>query len=606
MNAQNKQCHIIVVLLAMALLVSTLFTGCGSTPPTQETTEPVEVEETESIEEPPEEPAETEPEAEPEEVEIVPSFEEDANLYGNSMGNLYNGGIFVDCGDGSYIENNGYGRVFLLNADGDATLLDKLDTWYMNYKDGQLFGVQRNLDGEVLGLLYAVIDEEAKNIITMIDETVAPETLFWVNDNVYYADVNTHRLYRYQPEGEDELLIDTEVYHPVFYKDQIIYQKDADGESLHSVSMTGKEDVKLNDVRSYWPIVYRDKIYYQAVADAAYTLRRMNLDGSEDTEVAKIRYQSPVICQDRLFLIDLSEQDILSCLDLTQEDKGILTIDISGKMEELYAGREAVFGLPEDSFMNYKIEAYGNLSNIDDKLMFEAFYSDPQDGESLVYLSAVYDPASDKVTWSPYASCDGKWETSRTVIVTDSGNMEARGTGTDSAASNMASNAEDTAAPEQKPKAAAASAHSYYANCTEEQAAQADAVAKQIADSVMGNASYTTDLQKVSAAAQMVKSYCDRAVYDADENKYYRTPYGVFVSGQYTCAGSTRALGRVLDFMGFAWTHANENQWVHQWCILTMDGQIGYADGMGGIAGYGEMVNGMTLEDGRSIYFYTE
>ncbi len=44
--------------------------------------------------------------------------------------------------------------------------------------------------------------------------------------------------------------------------------------------------------------------------------------------------------------------------------------------------------------------------------------------------------------------------------------------------------------------------------------------------------------------------------------------------------------------------HVNENKWVHQWCILTMDGQTGYADGMGDIAGYGEMVSGMTLADG--------
>lgn len=605
MNTRKKQCYLIADLLAMVLFMSILFTGCGSTSPTQETVESVEAqEEAESVEKPLEETAEIVSEPEPEEV--IPVFEEDANIYGSSMGNLYNGGIFVDCGDGSYIENNGYGRVFFLHADGSVTLLDKLDTWYMNYKDGQLFGVQRNLDGEVLGLINAVIDEGAENVVIRLDETVAPEMLFLVNDNVYYTDENTHRLYRYQPEGEDELLIDTEVYFPVFYKDQIIYQNDADGESLHSVSMTGEEDVRLNAVRSYWPIVYRDKIYYQAVVDAAYTLRCMNLDGSEDTEIAKIQYGNPVICQDRLFLIDLSNQNLLSCLDLTQEEEGIRTIDISGKMEELYAGREAVFGLPENSFMNYEIQAYGNLSNVDDKLMFEAFYSDPQNDEGLVYLSAMYDPAANQVTWSPYSSCDGKWETAKTEVDTGSGSREDGETTVQAATASDPASAGEETAPEQKPRAVASSAHSYYASCTEEQAAQADAVAKQIADSVMGNASYTTDLQRVRAAAQMVKSYCDRAVYDTDENKYYRSPYGVFVSGQYTCAGSTRALGRVLDFMGFTWTHANENQWVHQWCILTMDGQTGYADGMGGIAGYGEMVNGMTLEDGSSVYFYTE
>ncbi|MBQ9136033.1 MAG: SH3 domain-containing protein [Lachnospiraceae bacterium] len=147
------------------------------------------------------------------------------------------------------------------------------------------------------------------------------------------------------------------------------------------------------------------------------------------------------------------------------------------------------------------------------------------------------------------------------------------------------------------------SIHNYYKNLTSEQAEAADAVAKQIADSIMSNAAYTTDLERVNAAAQTVAAYCGQCTYGSDAAKWYRSPYGVFVGGVYTCAGSTRALGRVLDFMGFNWQHVNENQNAHQWCVLVMDGQTGFADGMGGFAGYGEMISGMTLPDGRIIYF---
>ena len=97
--------------------------------------------------------------------------------------------------------------------------------------------------------------------------------------------------------------------------------------------------------------------------------------------------------------------------------------------------------------------------------------------------------------------------------------------------------------------------------------------------------------------------FCARSAYGNDPNRYYRTPYGVFVAGVYTCAGSTRALGRVLDYMGYTWTHTNENQWSHQWCVLTMDGQTGFADGMGGFAGYGAMHSGMTIPGVGVIYF---
>ena len=147
------------------------------------------------------------------------------------------------------------------------------------------------------------------------------------------------------------------------------------------------------------------------------------------------------------------------------------------------------------------------------------------------------------------------------------------------------------------------SGHEYYKGIPYEGAMQADQVARQIAEAIMTNPQYTTDLQKVTAAAQMVADYCKNEVYGMDEAKYYRSPYGVFVARVYTCAGSTRALGRVLDFMGYSWTHQNENQNRHQWCVLTIDGQSGFADGMAGIAGYGQMTNGMVLPDGSTLHF---
>ena len=153
------------------------------------------------------------------------------------------------------------------------------------------------------------------------------------------------------------------------------------------------------------------------------------------------------------------------------------------------------------------------------------------------------------------------------------------------------------------PAWAASASHNYYKGISSDKAAQADMIAQNIAASILANPAYTTDLQKVNAAAQVVASYCTQAVYGTDANRYYRSPYGVFISHNYTCAGSTRALGRVLDYMGYTWVHSNENQNSHQWCILIMDGQQGFADGMGGFAGYGLETSGMTLPGGRVVYF---
>ena len=152
--------------------------------------------------------------------------------------------------------------------------------------------------------------------------------------------------------------------------------------------------------------------------------------------------------------------------------------------------------------------------------------------------------------------------------------------------------------------AASRQTHNYYKGVPAQGAAMADSIAQSIALSIMSNPAYVTDLQKVQAAASTVASYAARGTYGTDPNKYYRSPYGVFCAGVYTCAGTTRALGRVLDYMGYNWSHANENQYRHQWCILVMDGQVGYADGMSGLVGYGQLQSGMTLADGSVIYFY--
>lgn len=591
-NIQNMKTKKIQYLATAALLLAVFFTGCGSTPPAEETAGPVGAEQAveESATEPAEPAPEPEPDPEPEPEEIVPAFEEDANVYGNSRGNLYNEGIFVECGDGGYIENNGYGRVVLLEADGKATVLDQLNTWHMNYKDGQLFGIQGNLDGETLGILNAVIDEGAENVTIRLDETVKPETLFLVNDDVYYTDAGTHRLYRYEPEGEDELLIDTEVYNPVFYKDRIIYQRDADGESLHSISPAGEEDVKLNDVRSYWPIVYRDKIYYQAVVDAAYTLRRMELDGSEDTEIAKIRYSNPVVCQDRLFLLDIDHQDILSCLDLTQEEKGVQTIDIGGEAAELFAGRESDYGRAEGTFQNYEIMYYSNLSNINDKLMFETFYGDPQNEGDFVYLSMMYDPATARLAWSPYASCDGKWETSKTTNATagsgKNGEEQTQAVAVDGKIVSAAAD-ENTTAP------AGGDTSAPNGIVPIKNLANYSSLKKKMTDAEFQTA-YDEALKIVQPLVGLSQEEQAKGIYSAlramadngtvsysEEAPHYNDAYGYLINHTASCAGSARTTGLCLNMLGMGYEHVNENQWDHQWCRVNINGTMWIVDPYG-------------------------
>lgn len=98
-----------------------------------------------------------------------------------------------------------------------------------------------------------------------------------------------------------------------------------------------------------------------------------------------------------------------------------------------------------------------------------------------------------------------------------------------------------------------------------------------------------SDLKYVSRAAWYVSNFCAEARYTTSGSDYY-TAYGVFIAKQFSCAGSTRALGLVLDYLGYRWMHVNPNQWKHQWCRLQLDGKTGYADAAmlpTGVVGYG-------------------
>lgn len=98
------------------------------------------------------------------------------------------------------------------------------------------------------------------------------------------------------------------------------------------------------------------------------------------------------------------------------------------------------------------------------------------------------------------------------------------------------------------------------------------------------------DIEKVAYAAGVINAYCAQGTYTT-EGKIYRTAYGVFVGGEYSCAGATRALGLVLDYLGITWVHKNANTWNDQWCQVIVDGKEGYADAISASAGYGKHPN---------------
>lgn len=64
------------------------------------------------------------------------------------------------------------------------------------------------------------------------------------------------------------------------------------------------------------------------------------------------------------------------------------------------------------------------------------------------------------------------------------------------------------------------------------------------------------------------------------EKPHYNDPYGLFILNCASCAGATRATGLCLNMLGISYEHVNENDYVHQWCRVTLpDGSHWVVDG---------------------------
>lgn len=121
-------------------------------------------------------------------------------------------------------------------------------------------------------------------------------------------------------------------------------------------------------------------------------------------------------------------------------------------------------------------------------------------------------------------------------------------------------------------------------------ASKSSSSSKKSSSSSSSSKNTVKDIEKVAYAAGVINAYCAQGTYTT-EGKIYRTAYGVFVGGEYSCAGATRALGLVLDYLGITWVHKNANTWNDQWCQVIVDGKEGYADAISASAGYGKHPN---------------
>lgn len=443
----------------------------------------------------------------------------DTNLYGNTMGNIFNDGFFVyDAVGQAYYFFNVYEHC-MVKMDvktGSTSVLTNKPIYSLNYSNGKLYGSELTSDGDSGSLVVC-------DVVTGNLEILHAAPVHWVqlvNNELYFTDMNDNLLRKLNiATGKESVLTTQPVYYPVVYKNQVIFQLDSDNESLYTMSKDGGTMKKLNNYHSHFLLIYNDVIYYRSDENGICRLRSMNLDGSEDQILMTTNFTNGNIYNDKYYFINKDVPNKINYIELSDKSHTIKELQLEpfiGSMLNTIYGASSV-----------QVTSYSTIQFAGDQLLVLCREMIDRDDYVDEYLYGM--------------------NTNKVMIIPELGG--ANQTMTTPAG-------------------------------TKEQ--QALAVAQSIANSIPAG----SDLERVRAAAKIVAEYCNRAVYTSGDPDY-RTPYGVFCKGVYTCAGSTRALGLVLECMGYNWSHANENMYTHQWCELPMDGQTGWADGMGGIADYG-------------------
>lgn len=160
------------------------------------------------------------------------------------------------------------------------------DGWaaYLTEHDGYIYGTIS--DSKIIKIKVG----EAK-YDTIYDKTA--NSLQIVGNKIYFTDENAY-LCTMSLDGKNiKTVLDKAVYYPyVLPNNTVIYQDDADGESLHIYSLKEKEDVKINSVVSYVPIISGDYVYYFTPSgEEFYHLERVDLySGKVETAPDELEY----------------------------------------------------------------------------------------------------------------------------------------------------------------------------------------------------------------------------------------------------------------------------------------------------------------------------
>ena len=118
---------------------------------------------------------------------------------------------------------------------------------------------------------------------------------------LYFADADYHFVST-DMDGKDlQMVVDKEIYYPYFIcSDWMVFQDDADDESLHLYNTAYGTEVKITDGPAFNPVMDGKYLYYTDIVDNGYRLNRVDMSDPEN-----FRFESSDnVLLDTVFMID--------------------------------------------------------------------------------------------------------------------------------------------------------------------------------------------------------------------------------------------------------------------------------------------------------------
>lgn len=118
---------------------------------------------------------------------------------------------------------------------------------------------------------------------------------------LYFADADYHFVST-DMDGKDlQMVVDKEIYYPYFIcSDWMVFQDDADDESLHLYNTSYGTEVNITDGPAFNPVMDGNYLYYTDIVDNGYRLNRVDMSDPENFRIES----SENILLDTVFMID--------------------------------------------------------------------------------------------------------------------------------------------------------------------------------------------------------------------------------------------------------------------------------------------------------------